>query len=116
MVSAGGGDPLCVSSSIPTSRAIGVRDSLRFRGVLGLAAACLAVGRRFAAGRRFALVRRFPGVRRFEAARLLVALDRFAALRRFAAVRRFNGSRFFLDERELGPRFLRFAMYCLLFG
>jgi hypothetical protein len=117
MIPPEGGDPPCISSGNLSSRAIGVCDSLRFRGGLGLAAATRpAVGRRFAAGRRLALVRRLPDVRRFEVTRLLVALRRFAAVRRFAVVRRFSGPRFFLDERELGPRFLRFAMYCLLFG
>jgi hypothetical protein len=111
VVSAGGGDPLCVSSGVVSSWAIGGCATPGFRGGLRLEAlACLTVDRRFAVERRLVLVRRFTVVRRFEVAR------RFPLVRCFAAVRRFTGRRFFRDERDVAERFLRFAIYCLLSG
>ena len=107
-VSSGGGDPPCTSSGVVSCGAIGVCAAPRFRGGLRLAAlAGVADGSRFAPVRRLALVRR------------LVAVRRLVVVRRFAVVRRCGGIRFFRvfrAERDAAPRFLRFAICCLLSG
>jgi hypothetical protein len=65
------------------------------------------------------------GARGLRAGRRLAALERLAdglrlaVDRRFGVVRRFGGIRFFRDfraERDAAPRFLRFAICCLLSG
>ena len=100
MVFSGGGDPLCVSSSVISSCAVtGAGAATRFRGRLRLAAlAVLAVGRRFGAERCLALVRRL------------------VVVRRLAALGRFGVDRFLRDEREVAARFLRFAISTSLSG
>ena len=107
-VSSGGGDPPCTSSGVVSCGAIGVCAAPRFRGGLSLAA--------------------LPGVAdgqplrtrpTFGTCPALGSGRRLVVVRRFAVVRRFGGIRFFRvfrAERDAVPRFLRFAISCLMSG